>query len=358
VDCDDANKCTTDSCVSGTSGYTCQHDPVTCPDDGDICTTAVCDKDKGCISTEKCDDGNACTEDDCNEETGNCRSRDLTCDDSDPCTDDSCDPATGCVFTPKACDDGDACTTDSCENGQCKHDPKCVPSDLCHTISCNADTGECSEEAPVDCPHDPSIPPCNDNLCDPADGQCKVAPQDCNDDDVCTDDSCDPSLGDHGDCVYTLNSNCTSCTKDSECDDTNPCTTDSCNTVLSIPTSKVCRHEDKNCDDSVDCTDDSCDPSTGDCVHTSNCPDTDNNKCTIESCNIYTNECSSVVKNCDDNNECTADSCDAATGECGHDWQEGCCVSDTDCDDSNACTTEYCENNTCHYTTIPDCSSN
>lgn len=49
------------------------------------------------------------------------------CDDGNPCTTDLCDFTAGCTWTPntKACDDGQACTTgDLCSGGECKGKPK------------------------------------------------------------------------------------------------------------------------------------------------------------------------------------------------------------------------------------------
>ena len=59
-------------------------------DDGDVCTTAVCQAAL-CVPTGPAD-----------------------CDDKNPCTDDSCDKAQGCQYEMTACDDADPCTVDSC----------------------------------------------------------------------------------------------------------------------------------------------------------------------------------------------------------------------------------------------------
>ena len=83
----------------------------------------------------------------------------IECDDKNPCTKDSCDAGTGkCKFDflEASCDDGDACTVGD----------KCA----------QADDGTVS--------------------CLPGD-----VTQDCNDDNVCTDDSCDTKTG----CVHLPN---------------------------------------------------------------------------------------------------------------------------------------------------------
>ncbi len=111
-----------------------------------------------------CDDGDACTDSDTCDSAGSCiAGSTLACDDLEICTDDSCNPASGCVFVnnSNACDDDDACTTsDACSGGSCQGGSPLVCDDL----------------------------------------------------EICTDDSCNPSSG----CVFTNNSN--------TCDDGNICT--------------------------------------------------------------------------------------------------------------------------------------
>ena len=86
--CDEVN----DACVDLAVDAAC--------DDGDACTTSVCDLTQDCVDTPiSCDDGNACTIDDCDGGTG-CEYVDVNCDDGDACTTDSCDPTSGCVYTP------------------------------------------------------------------------------------------------------------------------------------------------------------------------------------------------------------------------------------------------------------------
>jgi hypothetical protein len=133
---------------------------------------------------------------------------------ADPqCNEAVCIEPNGCGVQPKAddtpCDDGDACTID----------------DTCSTGACVGGR-----------------------------------PSNCDDINVCTDDSCEPARG----CVHTDNA--------AACDDTNACTSaDTCSngTCTGGPL--------YNCDDGNTCTDDSCDPALG-CVHTNNmgpCDDRD-----------------------------------------------------------------------------------
>lgn len=145
-DCDDSDPCTDDACVNNL----CENTQIDC-DDNDDCTADTCENGNcvhtpinGCCeSAAECDDGNACTSDTC--VGGLCQNTPISCDDGDPCTEDTCDSVTGCMHTPTNCDDGNLCTIDSCDsvNG-CEHDP-------------------------VQCPIG--------QACNPANGQCEVAPQ-------------------------------------------------------------------------------------------------------------------------------------------------------------------------------------
>lgn len=93
-------------------------------------------------------------------------------------------------------------------------------------------------------------------------GTCGTA-VDCNDGNVCTDDSCNPASG----CVHTNNN--------ASCNDSNACTTyDTCSNGVCVGGPAP------DCGDLNPCTDDSCDPATG-CVHTNNTASCDdNNPCT------------------------------------------------------------------------------
>ena len=128
-------------------------------------------------------------------------------------------------------------------------------------------------------------------------GTCVVT---CNDNNECTDDTCDPATG----CVYTPDPS-------NSCTDNNACTTDAC---VPNATGISCVSTPIACDDGNPCTDDSCDPASG-CVYT---PDptnscTDGNICTNDACST-TGQCVSTPVVCTDNNDCTDDSCDPTTG--------------------------------------------
>jgi hypothetical protein len=117
-----------------------------------------------CVDELVCDDGNACTIDSISEDGWACEFLPVMCDDGNECTEDWCDPESGyCHSLPwesATCSDGNACTMfDVCQNGECV-----------------------GAERP------------------------------CDDDNICTDDGCDPSVG----CVFWFN--------ESPCDDGDDCT--------------------------------------------------------------------------------------------------------------------------------------
>ena len=69
-------------------------------DDGDACTTDVCDRGACAHSPVACDDGNVCNGvESCDPAVGCVAGTPLVCADSDPCTVDTCDPVAGCRST-------------------------------------------------------------------------------------------------------------------------------------------------------------------------------------------------------------------------------------------------------------------
>jgi len=153
-----------------------------------------------------------------------------------------------------------------------------------------------------------------------AGGVCSASAISCDDDNVCTDDSCDPTTG----CIHAPNGN--------SCNDGNPCTAgDTCSIGACLGGPAIA------CDDQNPCTDDSCDPATG-CAHApvaGDCDDandcTSSDRCVGGHC-VGTPETGSP---CIDRNAClTGDLC-----------EDGVCRSGTgipDCDDHNVCTYDWC----------------
>ncbi len=380
--CSDGNHCTTgDHCSQGKCSYT----GATNCDDQNLCTDDSCAPDSGCVhamNSAPCNDADACTLGDiC--EMGECVYKGLVdCDDANPCTDQECDPSEGCLYSDNEadCDDGNACTMgDKCVDGGCDYsgltncddenecttdvcDPKlgcvhlhnsapcedgsvCTVLDVCdqgicvggQTITCNDDNLCTDDSCDPDggCLFVPNAVPCTDgNVCTVAD-QCSEGicvsgnALDCDDQNVCTDESCHPESG----CIHTAN--------DGNCDDDNACTEDSCDEVTGCVNTPI----DANCNDNNACTEDSCDEETG-CVNTpidNSC--NDDVDCTVDTCDadegcVYTVDHTA----CNDNIDCTIDLCDAQLG-CVH------IATDNLCDDDNACTTDTCSTDTgCVFT--------
>lgn len=248
-DCDDSFACTNDTCDNGECShigdpnYAC---PLSACGETQYCYTelganaSIPTDPSGCELAHPCNDGDDCTADTCGGD-GQCQHTPMSTGSScnTVCiTDGTCDSDGICTGgTPTICDDGDQCTTDSC-TGSCQHDPV------------NIDDG-------IACTHD---------SCDPVTGVSHT-PDDsfCFDASVCTDEVCNPASG----CVYTNNTApcndgdacttgevCSGGICDSAlavgCDDNNLCTTDSCDPATG------CMHAAKNCDDGNPCTTDSC----------------------------------------------------------------------------------------------------
>ena len=360
--CDDKTQCTSgDQCKSGQ----CKGTLLTC-DDGNPCTDDSCDAASGCVhlpNAAPCDDGNVCTVGDYCSGGGCFAGAPKACDDSNVCTNDSCNPATGCVYANNTvpCDDADACTTTSqCSGGSClgAGQVDCTDGNPCTGDQCDAKVGCFYINLAIECT-DGDKCTTNDQC---VDGACKgVGALACNDDNPCTDDSCNALTG----CVYTANA--------ASCDDGNACTeNDTC-------AGKVCGGQTKSCDDSNACTVDSCSTTLG-CKHLADTGGAcdDNDKCTtVDKCDAGVCK-GTTAPSCDDNNACTNDGCDAALG-CTHVNNAGTCEDGDLCttgdncvdgickagpavvcaDDGNACTAELCKPDSgCGYYALtgPSCN--
>jgi hypothetical protein len=390
LQCDDNNPCTIDTCnkLSGCSYLI--DDTLSC-NDGDPCTTPdTCDGTGVCVGTVlNCDDNNPCTVDLCNN-NGGCKNTQVDgkdCSDGDDCTvQDSCQLGL-CKGKAVNCDDNNPCTTDSCSDGECtltvtlnapcNDDNECTTTDKCNsggacvgqTIVCDA-TNKCltalgclPTKGCQTASNDGIV--CNDDdSCTLGDkcsgGGCQGSARDCDDENVCTTDSCDPKKPDG--CVITANT----------CDDNNDCTIDSCDQVTGCEheavdgkvcedgnacteggkcVGAVCSSTSVNCDDNSPCTTDDCDPEQG-CLYVA-VPDdatgltcTDDDPCTDTSC--VAGVCEPTPKICDDGNPCTIDSCNEV---------KGCVTADAaeaePCDDDDSCTKDtQCQGGSCTGGTI------
>ncbi len=364
-------------------------------DDGNDCSEDICTGEDGCtnepLDGTECADGDPCTvADHCL--AGACEGTPAICDDNDPCTDDSCGIDGGCIFDDNAadCDDGNPCTVaDECASGEClgvavncdcEQDIDCAileDGDKCNgTLFC--DTGslpyQCAviPDSVIECPAPEGIDaPCLAANCEATSGECSFVPANdgfacddanactvgdlceagvcmagvtanCNDGNLCTDESCDPIEGcqhvnneafceDGSVCTISdvcLDGECTAGTP-KECDDGNVCTDDYCNPVLG------CNYaaNEALCDDGNACTvDDHCVDTV--CVGSGSLDCDDANLCTDDAC-LADAGCQHLPNalDCDDGSECTVgDAC-----------QAGICVSgggSPDCDDNVLCTTD------------------
>ena len=300
-----------------------------------VCATAgLLDCDAPIPDTEICNG----TDDNCDGDVD-----EDTCDDDNPCTEDLCDGENGCLHTPLTqgeCLDGDACTIgDHCEAGICLGSP----------INCDDEN------------------PCTDDTCDGL-GGCDFADNEavCDDANPCTvADRCDG-----GECAGTTVS--CECQMDDDCAELED--GDLCNGTLFCNTAKLPHTCEVVPDTVVACPPPSganafclapfCDLATGDCsiIPTNEgfaCDDS--GPCTIgESC--QEGACTGgVAPNCNDGNLCTDDACEAESG-CVHlpnivacadgdvcttadQCTDGQCVGGAtlDCDDANPCTDDLCD---------------
>lgn len=375
ADCDkfleDQGSCVTALCDPDTKECRIEspEDGTLC-DDGDICTGGDRCEAGDCVAGEDdpCDDGDSCTEDACDPVSG-CASAPLVCADDNPCTDDSCLAESGCQFTPledgSPCDDGDACTQgEACAEGACTGVNDCDDENPCTEDTCDADGG-CLNTPAEGATCDDGDACTGQDLCD-ADAFCSGEALNCDDENVCTLDTCDPELG----CVYVASLE--------GCDDGDPCngveTCDGNNACIAGPapecgdgtTNGACGEEcddggtldgdgcsaeclaeevactlDTDCEDSNACSDNVCEG--GLCAYPFNtlaCDDGD--ACSSgDACNL--GACLGSPLSCDDGVECTEDTCDSASG-CAYALQDALC------DDGKVCTSDACiEGTGCIY---------
>ncbi len=306
-------------------------------DDGAYCNGAETCVNYGCVAGTPfdCDDGFTCTIDSCNDTTGTCDNTpdNAGCDDTIWCNgDEVCDPANGaadmygCVAAGPRCVDGLNCTYDHCVeySQQCYFYVDCFGGVACTIGACGAD-GECeytNNDAYCD---DGDF--CNGaQVCDPpnggADGCTVAVPEDCDDGQYCTVDSCDSVAGA---CVNTPNN--------ANCDDFNPCTDNICTAsgCIFVPNHGLC-------DNNVFCDGvEVCDPVLG-CIDGPDPSCDDGVGCTGDICNVFYDACEYTPSDiwCNDSATCSTEVCDPVFGEIG----SGCLrtFDDSACDDGLWCT--------------------
>ncbi len=181
--------------------------------------------------------------------------------------------------------------------------------------------------------------------CDGIDNDCNGQTDDglCGDDNVCTDDACEPDSG-----------GCTNVANNGPCDDDSKCTDDD------TCADKKCAGSKKDCDDGNPCTDDSCAPAEG-CkwLQTKKACD-DGNACTTNDLCDGEGACIGLAIKvnlvCNDNEACTKDVCDTKTG-CANEPKAGACDDGNPCTNGDTCDIGKCKpgENLCMCVDDADC---
>ena len=239
------------------------------------------------------------------------------------CGADSCDGSCGSCA-------GDQ---DICEEGVCTCVPECEGK-ACGPDGCGGTCGECLQEDP-----------CAQSEC--SEGQCVNTPKVCDDDNLCTEDSCDAS----GECVHA----------EVPCEDDNPCTTGVCGAeegecdYTPVADGSACEAEgipsaQASCQGGQcvcvpdcagkSCGDDGCGGSCGACLESD---------CFPESCDIAVGACVAEPDPCDDQDPCSTDGCTEGL-------DEPCIHVPVACNDDNPCTSDLCDpaSGSCEYTPEAD----
>jgi hypothetical protein len=329
-----------ESCVRGVCLPPVPCEILTCRP-GDGCDNGVCVPADLCLDVV-CGEGEAC-------QKGTCvpayQDRDFDshlafddCDDGDPTSypggdevcdavDNDCDGAAdevGCALGEVCCAAaGWGCTdvrhdVDNC--GRCGR--RCPEGEVCCDGSCSdplTDPQNCGA-----CGRPCVTVGCLEAVCEG--GVCAVTPDDCDDRRQCTDDRCDPVLGE---CQHFPDTE--RCGAQQECLADQGCVA-----------SPGC---DAGCGDGFACTEDSCDDTRERCVHEpldSVCDDGD--LCTIDMCAVGLG-CLYDPIPCEDGDACTIDRCDPVLGcvadrpveDCWNGLDDDCdglvdCGNDPDCD--------------------------
>ena len=278
---------------------------------------------------------------------------DPPCDDDDPCTKDKCVPGVGCVYEytniPKCDDDFDCTVGGQCQNGMCVFMQlnDCDDDNVCTTDWCDPFMG-CRNE-PNDAGCDDDDPCTAGDLCE--DGVCVPGePVICDDGNGCTSDVCGPFWGcdfdpleDGAECAYGEGVPLAGACLDGVC------VPDAAGMVLCVADADCTFLENANlCDGHFVCLESKC---TLVEVLYEQCPgDAELNQCSSFLCVPATGECLESPlpdgASCSDGNLCTVQ--DVCVG--------GGCVGGPAliCDDHNPCTFDTCDpEGGCDFEPVP-----
>lgn len=392
-DCDDANPCTTDSCVN----QVCQNVNNTnaCADDGRECTTDVCSNgvcthpnkasgtacgsssNTACDAPDTCDGAGTCVDQvkangvTCAAASGDCDLVDrcdgvskvcadanaasgAACtDDGNSCTSDICNAQGTCTHPSKtngtACaDDGNSCTNDVCTSGVCTHPNKpsgsacgnstpglCDNADSCNgsgvCLANNLPNGTTCADDGNDCTNDQ----CSNGVCaHPAKANGTTCAPDSS---QCTNDVCSAGV-----CTHPNKPAGTACGSSSAglCDNPDTCNSSGVCLANNLPNGTVCA------DDGNECTTDRC--TSGVCVHPVKANGTicgDTNVCNgRETCQSGTCAAGTSLQ-CNDGDPCTVDSCNSTSG---------CMTQPVTCPSGQTCVEGTCEVDACNDDDVCD----
>jgi len=353
--CDDGAFCTVDEfCTSGTCGG---GNPRDCGD-GNECTSDVCNETNdvcehpAVADGETCDDGEYCsTGDQC--VAGACvGSGARDCSDDNPCTTDTCDEVgNACVNTPlsdgTACDDGEFCNVgEVCTAGICGGGAprSCSDGNSCTSDTCDEVNDTCTNtNLPNGSACDDGIYCTVDEFC--TGGSCGGgSPRDCSDGNQCTGDVCDEA---GGICDNQPVADGTVCNDGLYCTDGDQCLAGNCQAGSA-----------RDCSDGNSCTVDSCDEIANECVR--DAAAADGNPCDDTSFCSVGETCSGGIcgggsgRDCSDDNQCTVDSCDEIEDQCVND---SAAANGSPCDDGLFCNEgETCSGGVCSGGSPLDCA--
>jgi MYXO-CTERM domain-containing protein len=195
VSCSSAAQCDSGKCVDGVCcASNCPAECMGCNVPGHLGECVEVSNGTFCLDNDLCNGPETC-------QNGSCVSgQPLDCSNANKCTGETCDPAQGCLFEPMAngtsCSNGNACDgAETCLNGMCTSGTalNCNDNNPCTADSCNPAVGGCLNTDLADGTN------CGGGLCGEATcsaGKCiSHDTATCDDSDPCTRDWCNPDTG-------------------------------------------------------------------------------------------------------------------------------------------------------------------